>query len=103
MNSRTVMALLRAQGIVLEFADLGVYAECELRSEFDPAGPIIRINMRLIDTMSPERRDPFVTHAIAHELFHYFEDRGDVQRVRDRKVREANAERFAQNLAATLR
>ncbi|MBV8689899.1 MAG: hypothetical protein JOZ59_07330, partial [Candidatus Eremiobacteraeota bacterium] len=90
-------------GIALVFADLGMYAECELRSEFDSAGPVIRINTRLIDAMSPERRDSFVTHAIAHELFHYFEHRGDVQRVGDRKVREANAERFAQNLAATLR
>jgi 2-phospho-L-lactate guanylyltransferase (CobY/MobA/RfbA family) len=76
----------------IEFADLGDWGqETELVSEYDPDGPVIRINSRIADKLSPEERADFVKRAIAHELYHHMEHCGDIPVIADRAAREAAA------------
>ncbi len=75
----------------IEFADLGDWGDAELRSEYDPEGPVIRINSRVADTLPPEERAAFVKRAIAHELYHHMEHCGDIPVIADRAAREEAA------------
>jgi predicted transcriptional regulator len=81
--------MARAYGVAVEFADLGAWGAAELRSEYDPGGPVIRINQRLA------MRDELVALCIYHELYHHREAIGDVRRQRSRRAREAAADAFA--------
>lgn len=76
----------------IEFADLGDWGDAELRSEYDPEGPVIRINSRIADKLAPEERAAFVKRAIAHEMYHHMEHRGDIPVIADREARERAAE-----------
>ena len=100
MNVSDLIATAGAYGVKVVFSDLGIYSGHELRSEFDPSEPAIRINARLIGAMTPEQRGRFIAHAIGHELFHYFEHRGEIPTSRNRKAREEFANGFAQTLIA---
>ncbi len=75
----------------IEFADLGDWGDAELRSEYDPQGPVIRINSRIAGNMTPEERAAFVKRAIAHELYHHREHCGEIPVIGDRAAREAAA------------
>lgn len=103
MSLPNYLALAQRYGIDVVFCDLGVYSNCELRSEFDPTEPSIRVNARLTEALSQDDAQRFIQHAIAHELYHYFEHRGVVHRAKARAQREQNAERFARRLSALLR
>jgi len=76
----------------IEFADLGDWGqETELRAEYDPEGPVIRINLRIADALSPAERAAFVKRAIAHELYHHAEHTGEIPVIADRAERERAA------------
>jgi hypothetical protein len=113
-----------AYGVRVELADLGDWAAVTLVAEYDPDGPVIRVNERALwrilrqaqndnKPVGNERDDhPNVTlslskgappsvaieHAIAHELYHHREAIGDVARIRDRAQRERAADAFADEL-----
>jgi hypothetical protein len=79
-------ALAAAYGIAVEIADLGDWGTATLVAEYDPQGPVIRVNARCaVD----------VERAIAHEVYHHREAIGEVRRLRDRREREAAADAFA--------
>jgi hypothetical protein len=75
----------------IEFADLGDWGEATLFSEYDPDGPVIRINSRIADALSPDERAEFVKRAIAHELYHHAEHTGEIPVIKDREARERAA------------
>ncbi len=79
----------RAYDVAVIFADLGDWGATELRSEYDPHGPVIRINNRV--TM----REELVARCIYHELYHHREAIGEVRRQGGRRAREAAADAFA--------
>ncbi|HVS46880.1 MAG TPA: hypothetical protein VMS32_09455 [Verrucomicrobiae bacterium] len=87
-----------AYGVAVEFSDLGKWERDELRSEYDPHGPTIRINARVADALSLDARERFVALAIGHELYHHRERIGEVARHPDRATREAAADAFAREL-----
>ena len=68
----------------IEYGDLGNWGSAELRSEYDPSGPVIRINTRVFSRIAPAERNEFLTRAIAHEFYHHLEHLGiipvDVER-----------------------
>jgi len=75
----------------IEFADLGDWGDAELRSEYDPQGPVIRINSRIADKLAPEERAAFVKRALAHEMYHHLEHLGEIPVIADPAAREAAA------------
>ena len=92
------LALAREYGVAVEFADLGDWGVDELRSEYDPAGPVIRINMRVAEQMTPEELGEFVVLCVGHELYHHREHLGEIPRLEERKERELAANEFARRL-----
>ncbi|MGD0966876.1 MAG: ImmA/IrrE family metallo-endopeptidase [Candidatus Aquilonibacter sp.] len=86
---KRALEMADAYGVAVEFADLGAWGAAELRSEYDPHGPVIRINQRL--TM----REELIALCIFHELYHHREAIGDVRRQGSRRAREAAADAFA--------
>lgn len=91
----TARELAREYGVAVRFADLGDWGEHELRSEYDPARPEIRVHLRL----APE----LVPLAIGHELYHHREAIGEVRVLPTRAAREAAADAYARELTATQR
>jgi len=77
--------------------DLGDWASVTLVAEYDPDGPVIRVNERW-----GAPRSAAIEHAIAHELYHHREAIGEVARIKDRIARERAADAFADNLVRTL-
>lgn len=100
MTLRDVLRLARAEGISVELADLGDYCADELRAEYDPAEGAIRVNVRLIDKLEPAQTARYIAFAIAHELYHHREHRGEVVRLRTKSAREQAADEFARALLA---
>ncbi|HZT11272.1 MAG TPA: ImmA/IrrE family metallo-endopeptidase [Candidatus Baltobacteraceae bacterium] len=91
--------LARRLGIRVELADLGSWGgHAELRSEYDPQGPVIRINARMLDETAPQETARLVAAAIAHELYHHREACGEIPRIADRAQRERAADAFAREL-----
>jgi hypothetical protein len=85
-----VFEICRTYGVTVRFADLGDWGDDELRAEYDPAGPEIRIHERLAaDLVAP---------AIAHELYHHREAAGEIAVLGNRRAREAAADAFASAL-----
>ncbi len=101
MHSAFRMA--REYGIRIECADLGDWGVDELRSEYDPQGPTIRINLRVIEHLPPEDIGEFMSLAIGHELYHHREHRGEVERLGGRHAREIAADSFARELNGMAR
>jgi hypothetical protein len=87
-----VRGLAAAYGVRVEFADLGDWASVTLVAEYDPDGPVIRVNERA----SPSSYA--IDHAIAHELYHHREAIGEVARIAGRGARERAADAFADQL-----
>jgi hypothetical protein len=95
------LALARRYGIAVTFADLGDWGSAELRSEYDPSGPSIRLNARVAERLAPDALRLFVTLAIAHEVYHHREHIGEIARSGNLAERERNADNFARTLVAS--
>jgi hypothetical protein len=95
-----VFELARRYGIEIEYADLGEWGVDELRSEYDPEGPVIRVNKRVIEHLPVPEIGDFIAFCVAHELYHHREQRGEVPRLVDRAARETAANDFARRLLA---
>jgi hypothetical protein len=91
---KSAFDMARAYGVMIEYADLGDWGRAELRSEYDPHDPCIRINARL--AMDDER----VAHCIFHELYHHREAIGEVRRQHSRRAREDAADAYARAMLA---
>ena len=85
-----VRGIAAAYGVRVELADLGDWAAVTLVAEYDPDGPVIRVDAR-----APSAA---VEHAIAHELYHHREAIGEVARIAERAARERAADAFADEL-----
>ena len=88
----------RSYGVEIRFADLGGWGVDELRSEYDPVGPIIRINSRVAEQLTPTELGEFLALTIGHELYHHREHIGEISKLADRKSREVAANEFARKL-----
>jgi hypothetical protein len=93
-----VFELAKRYGLEIEYADLGDWGVDELRSEYDPQGPAIRVNKRIIENLPVAEIGDFIAFAIAHELYHHRERCGEVPRLSDRAARETAANEFARKL-----
>jgi hypothetical protein len=91
-NHDKATALCVKYGVRICFADLGDWGRDELRAEYEPGGPEIRVNQRLARTLVPV--------AIAHELYHHLEAIGEIARLPSREAREDAADAFARDLVA---
>jgi len=92
------LKLAREYGIRVTFADLGDWGVDELRSEYDPSGPAIRINIRVAEELPVSELGEFVAFAVGHELYHHRESIGEIERLPARKDREIAANAFARRL-----
>ena len=81
----------RERGIAIELADLGEWGAATLVSEYDPAGPVIRINSRAIPAGSACDVREHIDRAVTHELYHHAEATGAIERLSGRKARERAA------------
>ena len=81
----------RAYGVPIEIADLGDWGSASLVSEYDPDGPLIRINVRAIPTGSSCVVREHIDRAIAHELYHHREAIGEIVRRANSAEREGAA------------
>lgn len=93
-----VFELAQKYGVEIEYVDLGAWGVDELRSEYDPEGPVIRVNKRVIENLPPEEIGDFIAFSIAHELYHHREHKGEIPRLLDRGARETAANDFARRL-----
>jgi hypothetical protein len=92
------LAEARAYGVAVRFAELGDWGRDELRSEYDPAIPEIRLNLAVAALLSIRELGEFVALAVGHELYHHRERIGEVPTLRDRRARESAADDFARGL-----
>ncbi len=81
----------RENGIAIELADLGAWGDATLVSEYDPDGPVIRINSRALPHGSSCLVREHIDRAVAHELYHPKEATKAVIRVPNREARERAA------------
>lgn len=88
----------RAYGVAVRFADLGDWENDELRAEYDPAVPEIRLNLRVAEALSAAELGTFVALAVGHELYHHRERIGEIAVAADRRARERSADAFARAL-----
>jgi hypothetical protein len=93
------LALARSYGVTVRFADLGEWGGAELRSEYDPAVPEIRLNVRVAQRLALEPLAEFITLAIGHELYHHRERIGEERILSSRAARERAADDFARRLS----
>jgi hypothetical protein len=97
---KNALDMAQQYGVTVEYADLGDWGRAELRSEYDPNGPVIRINGRVIVALEADARDDFIAKCIFHELYHHREAIGEVRRRHGRRAREAAADAFARAMLA---
>jgi hypothetical protein len=76
----------RTYGVRVVVTDLGDWGKVRLISEYDPAGPEIRIDARALDRFE---------EAVAHELYHHREALGEIPRLASRPARERAAAEYA--------
>ena len=81
----------RERGIAIELADLGSWGDATLVSEYDPAGPVIRINTRAIPPGSSCEVREHIDRAVTHELYHHAEATGEIPTIARHKARERAA------------
>lgn len=86
--------------IAVVIADLGSWGAAQLRSEYDPSGPVIRINCNFLASLPEAERSAAIAFAIGHELYHHREYCGEVAAIAGRSAREAAADDFARSLCA---
>lgn len=89
------IALARTYGVGIRFADLGDWGLDELRSEYDPSVPEIRLNVRIAEQLTPAELGEFATLAIGHELYHHRERIGEIAVIENRVAREHAANDYA--------
>lgn len=92
------IALARKYDVSIRFADLGDWGLDELRSEYDPNVPEIRLNVRVAEQLTPAELGDFVTLAIGHELYHHRERVGEIVVIPNRAAREHAADDYARTL-----
>jgi hypothetical protein len=92
------IALAHQYGVAIRFADLGDWGLDELRSEYDPQVPEIRLNVRIAEALGVEELGEFVALAVGHELYHHREHLGEVTVIADRPARERAANVYARSL-----
>jgi hypothetical protein len=85
-------------GVRIELDDLGDWNDTRLVAEYDPDGPVIRLNERTLPQGSSCLVREHIDRAIAHELYHHREAIGEVPRLIDRAARERAAEAYADEL-----
>lgn len=90
--------LAREYGVTITFIDLGDWGVDELRSEYDPNGPSIRINIRIAETLDGVDLAEFIAMCIGHELYHHREAIGEIPALPQRRDREIAADEFARLL-----
>jgi len=95
-----VRRLAADYGVRVEVADLGAWDGTTLTAEYDPDGPTIRVNERVLPSGSSCAVREAIDRAIAHELYHHREAIGEIPRLRDRAARERAADAFAAALTA---
>lgn len=93
-----VFELAKQYKVEVFYDDLGEWGVDELRSEYDPEGPAIRVNKRVIENLPLDEIGDFVAFCVAHELYHHREHLGEVAQLRDRALRETAANDFARKL-----
>lgn len=81
----------RALGVAIELADLGDWGTATLVAEYDPAGPLVRINARALPAGPAAAVRAHVDRAVAHELYHHAEAAGTVPRLATHALREGAA------------
>jgi hypothetical protein len=92
--------LAAAYGVRIELDDLGGWGDTRLVAEYDPDGPVIRVNERAVPQGSSCVVREHLDRAIAHELYHHREAIGEVPRLPDRAARERAADAYADELCA---
>jgi hypothetical protein len=92
------LELARSYGVGVRFADLGDWGDAELRSEYDPAIPEIRLNVRYAAALAPGELGEFVALAVGHELYHHCEAIAETPPLPGRREREEAAADFARAL-----
>ena len=90
-----VRGVAAAYGVRVEVSDLGDWAAVTLVAEYDPDGPVIRVNER---ALARRGSSDAIDRAIAHEIYHHREALGEVARIADRRGRERAADAFADEL-----
>ncbi|MHB8177893.1 MAG: hypothetical protein ACYDA5_07960 [Vulcanimicrobiaceae bacterium] len=90
--------IAREYGVKIEFADLGEWGVDELRSEYDPDVPAIRLNARIVEALPLADVGEFIMLAVGHEIYHHRERIGEIERLPDRPAREVAANDFARRL-----
>ncbi len=97
-----VRGIAASYGVRVELADLGDWSPATLVAEYDPDGPVIRVNERTLWRILRQAQDDHaIDHAIAHELYHHREAIGEVHRIADRAQRECAADAFADDVMRT--
>jgi len=81
----------RAHGVAIELADLGSWDAAVLVAEYDPDGPLIRINTRALPRGPASEVCRHIDRAVAHELYHHREAIGAIVRLPGRRARERAA------------
>jgi hypothetical protein len=95
---RDVRVLAAEYGVRIELEDLGDWNDTKLIAEYDPAGPVIRLNERTLPHGSSCLVREHIDRAIAHELYHHREAIGEAPRLPDRAARERAADAYADEL-----
>jgi hypothetical protein len=88
----------RSYGVAVRFAELGDWGLDQLRSEYDPSVPEIRLNVRYAAALPIEKLGEFVALAVGHELYHHRERIGETPTLPNRRARETAAADFAREL-----
>jgi uncharacterized membrane protein len=96
-----VRGLAARYGVRIELAGLGGWGSATLVAEYDPDGPVIRVNEGALPHGSSCLVREHIDRAIAHELYHHREAIGEVPRLATRAERERAADAFAQALTST--
>lgn len=95
-----VRGLAARYGVRVELAELGDWGSATLVAEYDPAGPVIRVNAGALPHGSSCLVREHIERAVAHELYHHREAIGEVPRLPTRAERERAAEAFAEGLTS---
>lgn len=82
-------------GVAVRFVDFGAWSDGELRAEYDPTVPEIRINRRIVESVPAAERERFVELAVGHELYHHREQTGEVAKLPAKSERESAADLYA--------
>ncbi len=97
---KNALEFAQAYGVAIEYADLGDWGGAELRSEYDPRGPVIRINRRVVEPLDDGARSALIARCIFHELYHHREAIGEVRAQHSRRAREDAADAYARAMLA---